>query len=348
MSAITLGPFEGVSVLGSAIALPPKARSTQAALSSVPAGQRMSPERRAHIAQQLDQWLGLGQRSWSYEPGDAQLGAIGPDTAQLAHQALERALDESGLSAKQLALLLVATSTPHRYTGTVSSHVSQALHIQAPCLDLRAGCSAALFGLAQAALYLRSGAQAAAIVGADTFSAVLPPEHHLGVCAMGDGAAALVLGRGSSSLLATTFESDGSYGSLVSTPGAMPPNQADLERGAYKLTGDMERFDEEIPKRYAQAITRVLEHAQISPAQIDWFIPNQTSLPALLKACERAHIDPTRLWSRGISAHANIGAAGWIAGLSGAIRAGDIQPGQLVLSASVGGGMSWGAALWRF
>lgn len=348
MSAITLGPFEGVSVLGSAIALPPKARSTQSALASVPAGQRMSLERQAHIAQQLDQWLGLGQRSWSYEPGHGQLEVIGPDTAQLAQQALEQALKASGLSAQELALLLVATSTPHRYTGTVASHVSEALEVHAPCLDLRAGCSAALFGLAQAALYLRAGAKAAAIIGADTFSAILPPDHHLGVCAMGDGAASLVLGHGSSSLLATTFESDGSYASLVSTPGAMPPNAADLAQGGYKLTGDMERFDAEIPKRYAQAIERVLEHAQISPAQIDWFIPNQTSLPALLKTCERARIDPARMWSRGIKAHANIGAAGWIAGLSGAIHARDIQPGQLVLSASVGGGMSWGAALWRF
>jgi 3-oxoacyl-[acyl-carrier-protein] synthase-3 len=240
----------------------------------------------------------------------------------------------------------VATSTPHRYTGTTASYVGGKLGVLAPCVDVRAGCSSGIFALIMAAQHLMAGARAVAIIGADTFSAVCAPDHRVAACALGDGAAALVLGRGAGALRAACFDTDGSLAHLVSTPGVMPPNAADLARGAYALSGDQAGLEAELPTRYADAITRVLGHAQLAPGSLDWFIPHQTALPPLLAVCERAGIDPARLWSAGIARHANIGAAGWIAGLVGATEAGAATRGQTVLSASVGGGMSWGAALW--
>jgi len=346
MSGMTFGPFEGIKIVGGGMAFPKQKLTTQQALKSVPVGQAMSEERCSYIVSQLDAQLGLQNRHWSYTPGNPTPKDL--DSAGLAKQALQSALLRAELQPEQLDLLLTATSTPHRYTGTVASEVSNQLGIHAACVDIRSGCSSGLFALAQAAFQLQAGAQLAAIVGADTFSAVLPPEHRLGVCVMGDGAAALLLGKGEGSLQAVYFETDGSLSALISTPGQMPPSQAEVERGGYRLAGHPQGFDEQIHKHYVQAIERVLEHAGTSVEQLDWFIPHQTSIPTLKKIAEHFGIPEEKVWKKGIPRHANIGAAGWMAGLCGAIEDGDIRPGQTILSASVGGGMSWGAALWTF
>lgn len=345
MTARVYGPITDLCIEGSAVALPPRRLSTEAALASVVAGQRMDAERRAYVAEQLDAMLGTASRHWSYTPGDPT--PHGPHTAQLATQALGAALERAGCGAEALDMVLVATSTPHRYTGTVASAVSEALGVHAPCVDVRAGCSSGLFALGQAALALSAGAARVAIVGADTFSAVVPPSHRLGVSVMADGAAALILKRGGSTTLdAWTFETDGAHAHLVSTPGPMPPSADALREGLYLLDGQLDALDALVPERYAQAIQAVLARAGRGPEAIDWFVPHQTTLPSLQKVCEGVGIAPERLWSRGIAAHGNIGAAGWMAALSGALERGDVRPGHRVLSASVGGGMSWGAALW--
>lgn len=128
----------------------------------------------------------------------------------------------------------------------------------------------------------------------------------------------------------------------------MPPTAAALSADLYRLTGNLDRLDAQVPARYAQAIEAVLEHAQVTAAQVDVFIPHQTTVPALQNVCALVGIDPKRLWSAGVPRHGNIGAAGWIAGLAQARAEGMLTPGQTVLSASVGGGMSWGAALWTW
>lgn len=346
MSAIALGPFEGISVLGSGLSLPERVLTTRQALASVPAGASMSSERLDYAAEQLDDMLGLQNRHWSYIPG--QTSTKLSNTATLAERACHTALQAAGLDASHLRALFTATSTPHRYTGTVSSAVGGALGVHAPCVDVRAGCSSGIFGTIQAAFYLSNGASHAAVIGADTFSAVIPPQHRLAAAAMGDGAAAMVLGHGPGSLRAIYFETDGSKAGLVSTPGAMPPDHGVIDAGGYRLDADLNGLDAQIPERYADAIDRVLAHAGVTPDDIDWFIPHQTSAATLADVARHVGLTTDKLWTHGIARHANIGAAGWIAGLHGAIERQDIKPGQLVLSASVGGGMSWGAALWAF
>ncbi|MBK05499.1 MAG: hypothetical protein CL920_35245 [Deltaproteobacteria bacterium] len=345
MSGLTFGPFEGLHIAGGAIALPPNQLTTTDALKYVPKERSMSDERRLYIATQIDTQVGTQHRHWSYTPGDPI--AKGPDSASLASEALQGALHAAGIQAAQLDLLLTATSTPHRYTGTVSSEVGQQLGIHAPCVDVRAGCSSGIFALTQAAFHLQAGAQYVAIVGTDTFSAVIPPAHRLGLCTMGDGAAALVLKRGEAILKSIYFESDGALSGLIATPGPMPPSKEACEAGLYQLAGDPQGFEQHIKTYYLQAIERVLDHSQLQGHQIDWFIPHQTSTSLAKSIAEHFAIPQERVWTKGISRHANIGAAGWIAGLSGALHEGDIKPGQHVLSACVGGGMSWGAAVWR-
>ncbi len=344
MTAPTLGPFDGVTILGAARALPGEPLTTRDALSATPSGARMSDDRLDWVASQLDASLGLRTRHWSYTPGDPT--PHGSDTRTLAREALSGALASAGAAPESLGALMVATSTPHRFTSTVAGAVGGELGVRAPCVDVRSGCSGGVFGLTQTAIYVRGGAGHVALVGADTFSAVLPPEHRLSACVMGDGAAALVLGPGPGTLHAVHYDTDGSLGHLVGTCGAMPPRQGDLDAGGYLLSGDPEGLAAEVPGRYVRAITRVLEHAGRSIDEVDLFLPHQTSASGLIEVGALVGLPAERVWTRGVAEHANIGAAGWMSAIAGALDAGAVGPGSLVLTAAVGGGVSWGAALW--
>ena len=346
MSGKIFGPFLNIEIAGAGLAFPSNKLSTEEALNSVPIGRSMAKERRVFVAETLNQKLGIQSRYWSYLPGDPI--AKDHNTAQLASRALENALSYANVSPHQIELLCVSTSTPHRYTGTVACAVGKALGIKAPCVDIRSGCSSGFFALGQAAFQLQAGANHVALVGSDTFSSVVPPTNRLALTIMGDGAAALVLGQGDCILHAVYFDSDGSLSGMVETPGALPPSIQSIEQGLYLLSGDINGFDQQIPSLYRQAIDAVLNHASISSAQIDWFVPHQTSIPTAMDVARHYDIPAEKVWAKGIAEHANIGAGNWMAALGKALCEGDIQKGQTVLSAGVGGGMSWGAALWTF
>ena len=346
MSGKTFGPFNNIDISGSGISFPRKRLSTEEALNSVPIGQTMADKRRKFVADSLNQKLGIQHRHWSYTPGNPIAKDL--NTAQLASNALEKAMSSANLSAHQIELLCVSTSTPHRYTGTIACTVGGNLGIKAPCVDIRSGCSSGFFALGQAALQLQAGANHVALVGSDTFSSVIPPNNRLALAIMGDGASALILGKGTSTLHSVYFESDGSLSGMVETPGALPPSIEAIEQGQYYLHGDINGFDQQISSLYQKAIQAVLHHASMPSTQIDWFIPHQTSIPTAMTVASHFDIPAPKVWTKGIARHANIGAGNWMAAIGSALREGDIQKGQTVLSAGVGGGMSWGAALWTF
>ena len=157
----------------------------------------------------------------------------------------------------------------------------------------------------------------------------------------------LVLGRREGPVLHAVFsQTDGTLGGLVTTAGAMPPTIADIERGAYQLSGEADELAETVPSKYLDAIANVLERAAMTIADIDLFVPHQTTQSLADKLGDALGLPRAKVYTDGVPRHANIGAGGWMAGLVGARDAGRCPPGTTVLVATVGGGMSWGAAIW--
>ncbi len=64
---------------------------------------------------------------------------------------------------------------------------------------------AGLFALQTAATYLQHAPGPVLVVGAETFSKVLPPAHKMALLSLGDGAGALVIGRRRGALLRALF-----------------------------------------------------------------------------------------------------------------------------------------------
>lgn len=337
-----LGPLGGLRVIGRGTALPERRVSNAAVL----AGGSASPAQQAYRERALGEALGLRNRHWVHPVG-AEPGDDHQTSADLAADAATAALESAGHAASDVGMLLVSTSTPVGWTGTNASILSKRLGIRAPSMDVRAGCAGTLFSMATAALYLGAGVGSVLVVGTDTFSLVCPPEHAVAKLSLGDGAAALLLvAEPEHAVEAAVLDSDGALSGLIATPGTLPPTHLQIDDGAYRLTGDASRLEDVVHERYCQAIEQCLSRAGAGAADIDWFVPHQTNRGLMTRIASSVGIDPERVVST-VDRHANIGNAGWASALVAALDDGRIGAGQRVLVSVVGGGMAWGAALFR-
>ncbi|MBL8955646.1 MAG: ketoacyl-ACP synthase III [Myxococcaceae bacterium] len=338
---LTVGPFDDFGVLGAGTAFPSRVVTNLEVLRGLPAeawGNRArvpDGEQLEFAATAMEQTLGVRERTWS----------VNESTLDLAKVAASRALADAGL--KSVDLVVVASSTPHRWTSTLSAPLGASLGLSCPCFDVRTGCAAGLFGLAQAGLFHEGGARHVLLVGTETFSKVIPRQSKMAAVSLADGAGALVLGPVSGARLrGVSMNTDGSLAGLVYTSGALPPTREEIERGGYVLSGDAEGLRETVPLKYEAAIRAVLERAGLGAADVDAYVPHQTSKDVIHEVCRRLGI-PTGRAFMNLHRHANIGAAGWVVAVAEA-RAETLKQGQRVLIAAVGGGMSWGAALWEW
>lgn len=346
MPAVLLGPIADVAVLGTGTAFPARELDNEQVLRLAPGGARRSAEQLAFAAAGLTRTVGLERRAWAHEVGRPLDHAREETTLDLAVEAGRAALRDAGVAARDLALVLVATSTPHRMTSTVAGPLGAALGADAACMDTRAGCAAGLFALGTAALHVAAGAGPALVVGTETFSKVVPPTHQMGVVSLGDGAGALVLGRRDGAALRSLFaRTDGRLAGLIGTDGALPPTPEEIARGGYYLSGSPDDLAAALPDKYLEALTAALDRAGVGPPAVDLFVPHQTSRPLIDEVATRVGFAPDRVWREGVARHANIGAAGWLVALAEARAAGRCPPGTTVALASVGGGMSWAAAV---
>jgi 3-oxoacyl-[acyl-carrier-protein] synthase-3 len=304
----------------------------------------VSDEELQFVATSLETTLGVRERYWSHVPGTPLHVEPEESVVDLAARAARAALENAGILAESLSMVLCGTSTPHRMTSTVSAQVALAIGASGAAMDTRTGCSGAMFALATGAHLVAGGAGPVLVVGVDAFSRVLPPHSRLAAISLGDGAAALVLGAREGSAVESVFlRTDGSLGQLITTDGALPPTHAEIDRGGYWLSGAPDALTAVVPAKYEEAISAVMKRAGAN--EVDLFAPHQTSKTLIAELCRRCAIPPERAFIS-VERHANIGAAGWLAALH--LSRERAQRGNRVLTAAVGGGMSWGAALLRW
>ncbi|HUS67315.1 MAG TPA: 3-oxoacyl-[acyl-carrier-protein] synthase III C-terminal domain-containing protein [Kofleriaceae bacterium] len=332
-------------VLGGGTAFPRHVLSNEEVLRTLPAG-RGGDEQRRFLAAGAEETIGVRSRAWAHRVGTPLDPAHEESSFDLAVTAARAALADAGLDAAGLGLILCATSTPHRMTSTLSAAVGAALGAGCPCIDTRTGCSAGLFALTTAALYLGAGIGPVLLVGAETFSKIIPPGSRLAALSLGDGAGALVLGLRpeAAGLRAAFLQTDGTLGRLISTDGALPPTAGAIAEGGYFLSGQPEELSQVVPSKYEEALGRVLARAALPPAEVDLFVPHQTSRGLIAEVCRRVGIPAERAFVN-VERHANIGAAGWVVALVEARQEGRCPPGTRLALAATGGGMSWAAAV---
>jgi len=286
-----------------------------------------------------DEWIrtrtGICQR---------HLAAPGQTSSALAHEAARRAIEAAGISAEQIGLIIVATSTPDFVFPSTACLLQGKLGIKrCPAFDVQAVCSGFVYALDIADKFIRSGTCThALVVGAEVFSRILDWNDR-GTCVLfGDGAGAVVLAASDKpGIHASVLHADGSQAGILSTPGQLCGGQ---------VVGDpFLRMDGQAVFKFAvrvldEVARETLALCNMQPADVDWLIPHQANVRILEATAKKLGLDASHVVVT-VDRHANTSAASVPLALDVAIRDGRIKAGQKVLLEGVGGGFTWGAAL---
>jgi len=168
----------------------------------------------------------------------------------------------------------------------------------------------------------------------------------------GDGAGAAVLGpvENGRGILASKIKSDGRYEEQLFSPGGgtrRKPTAETLAAGDhfFKMRGN-ELF--KVAVRSMAEISRdVLKQAGVESDDINLFIPHQANQRITEAVADRLNVDMSRVYSN-IAVHGNTSSASIPIALDECVEAGRIKAGDLVLMASFGGGVTWGAVLMQW
>jgi 3-oxoacyl-[acyl-carrier-protein] synthase-3 len=268
-------------------------------------------------------------------------------SSDLATEAARHALSAAGLTAQEIDLIIVATSTPDMVFPSVATMVQHNLGASGcPAFDVQAVCSGFIYALTVADSMIQSGsAKRALVIGAEVFSRILDFKDRTTCVLFGDGAGAVVLEASDQpGILATDLHADGKYKDILCVPGH-------VNRGG--ILGDpVLKMDGQAVFKLAVGVLEdtaraSLAKAQLTDADIDWLIPHQANIRIMQSTAKKLKLSLDKVVVT-VDQHGNTSAASIPLALDTAVRDGRIQRGQTLLLEGVGGGFTWGSVLLRY
>lgn len=275
------------------------------------------------------------------------LAEAGQTSSDLALVASQRAMEMAGVSAADIDLIIVATSTPDFVFPSTACLLQNKLGNKgATAFDVQAVCSGFLYALTIADKFIRSGShRRALVVGAEVFSRILDWNDRATCVLFGDGAGAVVLEASEQpGILATALHADGSHHGILSVPGNVCGGQV---IGDPFLRMDGQAVFKFAVRVLADVANECCDAAKVAPTEIDWLIPHQANIRIIEATARKMHLPMERVVVT-VDQHGNTSAASVPLALDAAVRDGRIQRGQKIMLEGVGGGFTWGAALIEF
>jgi len=280
--------------------------------------------------------------------------APGEGSADMATQAGNAALENAGLLATGLDLIVLATITNDYPVPPSAALVQRNLRTDARFIQLDSACTGFIDALMIAdALLSQRQFKTALVIGVDTMSHLMDPERFREQAIFGDGAGAVVLACTDDDrygIKAFSTGSSGADGHLVEVRGG--GTKLPLTAGTIGDRLQYLRIASEIPtygvNRMMQAIREVLDRAQVSAADIDWIVAHQASMNILRSVATELDV-PIERFVVEFGTVGNTSAGSIPLALDHANRAGCFRDGQKLLLPTVGAGMAWAAAylIWR-
>jgi 3-oxoacyl-[acyl-carrier-protein] synthase III len=270
--------------------------------------------------------------------------ADGVYSSDLGLEAAKSALRAAGCTAKDIDLIIVATSTPDMVFPSTACILQNKLGANGcAAFDVQAVCSGFVYALSVADAMIQTGtASRALVVGAEVFSRILDFKDRTTCVLFGDGAGAVVLEASETpGILATDLHADGKHVGILCVPGHVAGGQ---------VIGDpLLKMDGQAVFKLAVGVLEdtaraALAKAGKSEADIDWLIPHQANIRIMQSTAKRLKMSMDKVVAT-VDQHGNTSAASIPLALDWAVRAGKVAPGDTLLLEGVGGGFTWGAVL---
>ena len=299
----------------------------------------------ATVIDTSDEWIrtrsGIRERRVSHVPG-----------SDLASVAAQRALAAADINVEDVDLLIVATCTPDTVIPSTAAHVQRKIGAtNAAVFDLNAGCSGFIYSLGVATSMIRAGGyRKALVIGSERITWFLNWSNRDTAVLFGDGAGAVVVepSEVESGLLFYHLGCEGDAADALQVPNFGTAGDRFVENyNVFQVQFDGREIFRRAVKGMAHETRLVLNHLGLSDSDIDMIIPHQANLRIIESLAKHLSVDMSKV-EVNIQNYGNTSAATIPVAMVEALEAGRIKPGNRILLAAFGAGLTRAAGLLRW
>jgi 3-oxoacyl-[acyl-carrier-protein] synthase-3 len=301
--------------------------------------------------------IGMTPEAIVEKTGIAQRRLAGPaDTASgLALDAAQRALEQAGVAAAEVGLVIACTFSGDYAFPAVSTKVAGTLGARgAQSFDLQANCAGFVTGLTVAADRLRADEEIAyaLVVGVELHTRFVDRTDLETALSFADGAGAAVLGRTAdgTGLLASAFHTDASNWEAVRLRGggsSFPPGDPACLNGARHIEQNNLASGRQAMTHLPPTVRKACAKAGVELADVDRFVFHQANLGMVQYVVRKLRAPVDRAYTN-LERIGNTGAASVAIALSEALDDGSVAAGDTVVLAAAGAGFTFAASAWKW
>ncbi|WHY87752.1 beta-ketoacyl-ACP synthase III [Neobacillus novalis] len=279
-----------------------------------------------------DEWIrtrtGIEQR---------RIAADDVDTSDMAFSAAQKAIEDAGITAGEIDLILVATVTPDTPFPSVACRIQERLGaVKAAAMDVSAACAGFMYGIVTAKQFIESEVyKNVLVVGVEKLSKITDWNDRNTAVLFGDGAGAAIIGPVS-----------GNRGILSFELGADGTGAKHLYQDEYIIMNGREVFKFAV-RQMGESCLHVLEKAGLTKEDVDFLIPHQANIRIMEASRQRLEL-PAEKMSKTVHKYGNTSSASIPISIVEEVEAGKIKDDDVIVMVGFGGGLTWGAIAIRW
>jgi 3-oxoacyl-[acyl-carrier-protein] synthase-3 len=285
---------------------------------------------------------------------ERHIAGPGETCSTMSLAAATQALKVARLAPSKVELIIVATMSPDYLVPAVASMVQDRLGATGvPAFSLVSGCTGWVYALVTATQFIRTGAyRNALVIGTEHLSVAVDWADRNTCVLFGDGSGAVVLEASEqpTGLLGFDLGSDGSQYDALILPGGAGMHYASHEMVNQRLQYlrmDGQRVFKFATRVLADSVTKVVAASGLAVDDIELIIPHQANDRIIEVARRRLRVPPEKMMIN-IDRYGNTSAASIPLALVDAIDQGRIKPGDHLVFAAFGAGLTWAAAAFHW
>jgi len=281
---------------------------------------------------------------------ERRVAADGETTGDLAFRAAQQALQDAGVKASDLDMVILGTTTPDLVFPATACLIQNRLGANG-CMafDVNAACSGFVYALGVANNFVRAGqVKRALVMGAETLTRMVDWSERESCVLFGDGAGAVVLEASDEpGILATCLHADGGYKDLLYNPVGVSVGFKDEKNHGVRIAMRGREVFKVAVKTLDALVDETLQAANMRAEELDWLIPHQANLRIIEATAKRLNM-PMEQVIVTVDKHANTSSGSVPLALDAAVRSGRVKRGQNLLLEAFGGGFTWASAMVRY
>lgn len=277
----------------------------------------------------------------------------GQAVSDLAIAAGDMALRNAGVARSDVALLLLATSTPDHLLPPTAPLVADRLGLaNAGGIDMAGACGGFIYALTLAEGFVRTHSAPVLVIAANVLSRRINEKDRASSVLFADAAGAVLLAPGTRSqagLQGAHLAAKGSRYDLIHIPGGgsrKPFRELASAEETLMVISDGQAVFSEAIDLMTSAARIALAKTPFSPDDVSRFVPHQANQRLMDKVSQKLRMPRERTLST-IATYGNSSAATIPFTLSNDAAQRPLQNGELILMTAAGAGLTGGAVVWR-